>query len=1012
LRQWFVIGVVTQSLTYLPAPQVPLLLGHALSTAAQHSWDSPAALVALQLIGTLVRTAEASGVIKDAAAAGSLATSIRQQLQQAGVLQQLTAVMAALAADMRSQAALIRGWSVDELCSNLLNCSTTMGSVSRLALVGFASVYGSLRRLWCSPTRADAADSMSWLCDPSGHAEAAMQLSTAALQHVSSVLQHAVPALHQRRHEKAAVLLQEQQARISTVTELGYSVMSDLYTTWLADGLQQQVGAATIAAQAQQQQRQQQQQLQRLLLSPHCLPSITSLLVLHASWANRCCSLQAACSTKGQGATSAGSSRDSQGRSSSSSSVRDSGSGLRQHGHHQRGVSAAAAVGGGSSSSSSSGAVCSDAPTTCQLQLLELLCLAPELAATAERRPSLPQVLPRLNAITSLLATHHNAVKGLFNSSPVQQDALDRELAGDQQRWHAEQQLLLLLPTVMLPCASNMMLLPSASTPDDPWSNRVICASGLLRQSNQVLLASTALQIWLEQPATGHRLPHPAWMGEVLDEVLLLAERLQQQQQQHELQGQAAAQRSSSTPAAPSMGPSTSSIPAWRSEMLPTSARHWWEMLTALMYESSNWCLSGGSTASPHPQTSSDGSGAAADRTEPQPEAAAHAVPAVAERFVEVCTCWEAGLRMVIAASQSGTIHTPPTLVTWCVQRLLLVPGCVEGARVPLSMHIGLRGPAALVLEQRQVYSVFSCIQKLGRCRAGVGQQLCWGQQVAEHCCWEAAVSALRLLHAAAPSATSGAAATAAATAAAVPAAADEQGRDPPAAVVQLPEVEYLPSLVIFGRSCLVWAEQLEQQAPELLLLLASGAAVAPPQQQEDEEDEGEGGVRAEHSAACMCIPGLREGAAAVTAEACALEQLVATVSSWVGGVTSHAARTTLAAAAGGDLQQFTQQLELLSAAQHAVRQAGVGDAALAALVQQLQATGVVLSSIAVPHFCNNPACVNISGATEVQLVSGRSCICAGCRTARYCGRVCQRQAWPQHKAVCKALAAAVDFQL
>jgi hypothetical protein len=75
--------------------------------------------------------------------------------------------------------------------------------------------------------------------------------------------------------------------------------------------------------------------------------------------------------------------------------------------------------------------------------------------------------------------------------------------------------------------------------------------------------------------------------------------------------------------------------------------------------------------------------------------------------------------------------------------------------------------------------------------------------------------------------------------------------------------------------------------------------------------------------------------------------------------------------------------------------------------VQQLQATGGMLCNIAVPHFCNNPACWNISGATEVQLVSGRSCICAGSCTARYCGRDCQRAASKQHKPVCKALAAA-----
>jgi hypothetical protein len=130
-------------------------------------------------------------------------------------------------------------------------------------------------------------------------------------------------------------------------------------------------------------------------------------------------------------------------------------------------------------------------------------------------------------------------------------------------------------------------------------------------------------------------------------------------------------------------------------------------------------------------------------------------------------------------------------------------------------------------------------------------------------------------------------------------------------------------------------------------------------------------------------------------------------VSSWCDSVTSPAALAAVAAAASGDPQQFRQQLEALSAAQAALRQEGVGDVSLAVLVQHLHATGMMLSSIAVPISCNNTACVSVIGPTEVQLVSGRSCICAGCRTARYCGRACQRQSWGKHKPVCKTLAAA-----
>jgi hypothetical protein len=81
--------------------------------------------------------------------------------------------------------------------------------------------------------------------------------------------------------------------------------------------------------------------------------------------------------------------------------------------------------------------------------------------------------------------------------------------------------------------------------------------------------------------------------------------------------------------------------------------------------------------------------------------------------------------------------------------------------------------------------------------------------------------------------------------------------------------------------------------------------------------------------------------------------------------------------------------------------------ATLKQIQEQLQAAVKVLATFANPHACNNPACGNVCGASEAQLVGGRSCICAGCCIARYCGRDCQRAAWRQHKPVCKALAAA-----
>jgi hypothetical protein len=74
-----------------------------------------------------------------------------------------------------------------------------------------------------------------------------------------------------------------------------------------------------------------------------------------------------------------------------------------------------------------------------------------------------------------------------------------------------------------------------------------------------------------------------------------------------------------------------------------------------------------------------------------------------------------------------------------------------------------------------------------------------------------------------------------------------------------------------------------------------------------------------------------------------------------------------------------------------------------------LKALGLALTNLAFPCACNNPACTQLLGPVELQLVNGRSCICAGCRVARYCCRRCQSPHWKQHKPVCKAIAAAKD---
>lgn len=96
--------------------------------------------------------------------------------------------------------------------------------------------------------------------------------------------------------------------------------------------------------------------------------------------------------------------------------------------------------------------------------------------------------------------------------------------------------------------------------------------------------------------------------------------------------------------------------------------------------------------------------------------------------------------------------------------------------------------------------------------------------------------------------------------------------------------MECLPSLVVFGRCCVVWAKQLQQQIPEVLLLLPPNAAVQQPGWQQERQ---QGGILVDHSAARVCVPRMQEGDEGPTLPPCGLEELLATFSSWVGGVTS-----------------------------------------------------------------------------------------------------------------------------
>jgi len=217
--------------------------------------------------------------------------------------------------------------------------------------------------------------------------------------------------------------------------------------------------------------------------------------------------------------------------------------------------------------------------------------------------------------------------------------------------------------------------------------------------------------------------------------------------------------------------------------------------------------------------------------------------------------------------------------------------------------------------------------------------------------------------------------------------------------------VQLLPSIVIFGRLCLLYGQQLPAKIPMMvqmkvlktdkglqeltparhMQLIALYQREAPRNGVVDvlwREAPGGNGLQTKFDLYIKaCLDWLSSGDVS--------EQLAA-------------------AGYGSAASTAAQQLQALAAAVKAAKDSETMDASpFVAMIRQLLETGKALSSFAVPLWCNHPVCANISRTLEVSLVSGHSTKCSGCRVARYCCRECQKQHWKQHKPVCQALAAA-----
>jgi hypothetical protein len=86
----------------------------------------------------------------------------------------------------------------------------------------------------------------------------------------------------------------------------------------------------------------------------------------------------------------------------------------------------------------------------------------------------------------------------------------------------------------------------------------------------------------------------------------------------------------------------------------------------------------------------------------------------------------------------------------------------------------------------------------------------------------------------------------------------------------------------------------------------------------------------------------------------------------------------------------------------------GVSDESVMELLQAAAGVKWACSTRVQLVGCGNLRCTNLSGPSAEGLVAGRKGVrCGGCRVARYCSPACQQADWPQHRHVCRRLAAA-----
>jgi hypothetical protein len=221
--------------------------------------------------------------------------------------------------------------------------------------------------------------------------------------------------------------------------------------------------------------------------------------------------------------------------------------------------------------------------------------------------------------------------------------------------------------------------------------------------------------------------------------------------------------------------------------------------------------------------------------------------------------------------------------------------------------------------------------------------------------------------------------------------------------------LQLLPSLVIVGHCFWLYGLQLPAKISELMHAqqMRAQLAASKPVLPEVTEATAEQAVASENTPHILANAGLLCPSATGMAHNCG--QMSRARLDWL---TSSRVSAQLDAAgygssAEGAVAVAVQQLQQLVAAHAAAWDSDSEETCpFEALARQLQQTGKALSTLAVPGFCNNPACIDISKTMEASLVCGHTTKCSSCCTARYCSRAYQGAQLKQHRPVCKALAA------